>query len=435
MKVFFKTFGCRVNQYETEDVREKLMSDGVSTAVKDWSSADLCVLNTCTVTKEADRDALALARQISRRNPAARLVVTGCLATRDPQAVREAAPEALIVSNEEKSGIPSLIGCRAVPDEAGLRSFSEHSRAFLKIQDGCNMYCTYCIIPSVRPDLSSRRPEAIEAEVSGLVFNGYREIVLCGIRLGRYMAEDSFGRRVDFVRLLSRLMRLPGDFRIRLSSLEITDVTERFLSLYDESAGKLCPSFHLPIQSGCDKTLSRMKRWYSTEFYSRRMSALRKRLPEAGVFTDVMVGFPGETADDFETSKAFIRKMGFAGLHVFRYSARSQTPAYDWAPVPDAELLRRAKEMRSLDWDLRTAFASRSVGALRRVLIEERGDRTEGLTEHFLRVKLDASPGAGLHAVRIIASEGPQAHGEIYEKVLSESLRSAKNTEHTTIGA
>lgn len=403
MKIYFKTFGCRVNQYETEGLRERLLSDGVSYAVSDFEKADLCVINTCTVTSEADRDALQIARQISRRNPAARLVVTGCLATRSPEEIRKAAPAAVIVSNEEKEDLPSLIGCLSVPGAAGLQNFSEHARAFIKVQDGCNMYCTYCIIPAVRPEMSSRQPETIEREVARLVENGYSEIVLCGIRLGRYMSADSSGRRVDFVRLLERLIALPGDFRIRLSSLEITDITERFLTLAAESDGKICPSFHLPLQSGSDAVLKKMKRWYSAEFYARRIRALQERFPRAGLFTDIMVGFPGETREMFEESMRVVEDMGFSGLHVFRYSKRTGTPAAEWQgeQVAEGEIIRRARGMRALDRRLREAFAALSAGKRSRVLVEERGIRVEGLTEHFLRVQFVKSPGPGLHWAHI----------------------------------
>lgn len=393
MRVFFKTFGCRVNQYETEGVREKLLKDGVNTAVKDYESADLCVVNTCTVTHEADKDALQLLRRIDKRNPAARIVVTGCLATRDPQVIRDTVPQALIVGNDEKAGIPALLGCRTAPDDAGLTSFSEHSRAFLKVQDGCNMHCTYCIIPSVRPTLDSRPLETVLKEARTLVDGGYAELVLAGVRLGRYIVHDD-GRRVDFVGLLEKLLELPGDFRIRLSSFEITDVTERFLALYDRYPEKLCPSLHLPLQSGSDKILRGMERWYSTGFYRRRIAALRARLPEAGLFTDLIVGFPGEGEAEFDETRRFVSEMNFSGLHVFRFSKRSGTPAEHFeSQVSERELARRSEVMRGMDKDLRTAFSRAAVGSKRRVLVEEKGGaRREAVTDHFLRVGLDRDP-------------------------------------------
>ncbi|MFH2204836.1 MAG: tRNA (N(6)-L-threonylcarbamoyladenosine(37)-C(2))-methylthiotransferase MtaB [Elusimicrobiota bacterium] len=398
MRIYCKTFGCRVNQYETEAVSARLLADGASRAVADYEDADLCVINTCTVTRAADKDALQIIRRIARRNPAARLVVTGCLASRDREEIRKISPAALIVGNKEKKDIPALLGCRSVPHEAGLKIFSKHSRAFVKVQDGCNMRCAYCIVPTVRPQLTSRPPAQVAEEFRTLIGNGYRELVLCGVRLGRYKAED----KTDFVGLLERLAALPGDFRIRLSSLEITDITARLLRVIAGSAGRICPSFHLPLQSGSDRILKRMKRWYATEPFARRIAALRARIPDAGIFTDVMVGFPGETRKDFQASLRFVERTGFSGLHVFRYSRRGGTPAAEFADqVDDRELLARAAGMRALDKKLRAAFAAAAAGSRRRIIVEEKGARAQGLTDHFLRVGLDRNPGPGLYWARI----------------------------------
>ncbi len=409
MRVFVKTFGCRVNQAEGEGLKEKLLADGVSVATGDFETADLCVLNTCTVTVEGDEDALRLMRRISRRNPAARLVVTGCLATRSPEEVLRAAPAALVVGNDRKGDIPAMLGCRPVPDEAGLRAFSGRTRAFLKVQDGCDMECAYCIIPSVRPTLYSKPLAEAVAEAEGLISRGYQEIVLCGIRLGRYMTEAE-GRRVDFIGLLERLLALPGDFRIRLSSFEITDVTERFLDCGDAAGEKLCPSFHLPLQSGSEAVLKRMKRWYAAAFYGRRIEALRRRRPDAAVFTDMMAGFPGETDAEHAESRDFVARLGLSGLHVFRFSARAGTPAARSPErLPETVLVERAEELRALDRRLREGFARSHVGGERRVLLESRGPGAVGLTEHFLRVRFPSDPGKGLVRARVTGVEGGAA--------------------------
>lgn len=398
MKAYFKTFGCRVNQAEGEDLKERLLADGVTTLTTDFAAADLCVLNTCTVTVEGDEDALRLARRISRRNPAARLVVTGCLATRSPEEVLKAAPTALVVGNKDKESIPALLGCRPVPDEAAARAFAGRTRAFLKVQDGCDMACTYCIIPSVRPDMASKPAEAVLAEARALLARGYQELVLCGIRLGRYLDETG-PARVDFVGLLQRLCALPGDFRVRLSSFEVTDVTERFLDAAEAAGPRLCPSYHLPLQSGSEEVLRRMGRWYTARFFARRVESLRARFPEAGLFTDLMAGFPGETEEEHRESVRFVSELGFSGLHVFRFSARAGTPAARRTDrLPEAVVLRRAEEFRALDRELRARFAAAHAGRERRVLMET---PTEGLTEHFLRVAFPESPGRGLVTVRI----------------------------------
>ncbi|MBI4349269.1 MAG: tRNA (N(6)-L-threonylcarbamoyladenosine(37)-C(2))-methylthiotransferase MtaB [Elusimicrobia bacterium] len=411
MKVFLHTFGCRVNQYETEQLRERLLAGG-GTSTGDFSTADVCVVNTCTVTRAADQDALRLIRRISRRNPAARLVVTGCLASRSPEEILAAAPHAIVRGNDGKREVAEALGCSTAPAAAGIRGFADRARAFVKVQDGCNMTCTYCIIPSVRPTLSSRPVEDVLAEVRGLIEGGYREVVLCGIRLGRYLAQHE-GRRVDFNGLLERLLALPGDFRIRLSSFEITDVTDRFLGVAEESAGRLCPSFHLPLQSGSDAVLTRMERWYSAGFYEKRVLALKGRFPRAGLFTDVMVGFPGETEADFEATLSILERMGFCGLHIFPFSAREGTPAAKWEPVVVATVERRMARIRELDGRLRRAFAARAVGERRRVLVEGGADGAWGTAEDFLKIRLDRDPGPGFAWVTVGHAEADVAVGTI----------------------
>ncbi len=414
MKAFFKTYGCRVNQYETQALRERLTQNRFAEVSDDFEDADLCVINTCTVTEEADQDALRLIRKINRRNPSAKLIVTGCLAERDPTAIQSAAPGALIVGNQDKKNIPSLIGCSSAPDFSSITDFWGHSRAFVKIQDGCDMGCSFCIIPSIRPNLSSRPFEEISSEIQGLLKNRCPEIVLCGIRLGRYLSKDSASRRVDFVGLLERLLELPGDFRIRLSSLEITDVTDRFIALLARSGGKIAPSLHLPLQSGSDKTLKEMRRWYTTGFYRRRLEALREKVPQCAVFSDLMAGFPGESEADFEESLRFIADMKFSGLHPFRYSSRPGTAAEKRADhLPEKTILSRAESLRALDRQLRTDFASHSVGNISRVVVEGRPGKPEGLCENFLSVSLDHYPGPGFAWVRIHSSKDLDAFAEV----------------------
>ena len=398
MRVYTKTFGCRVNQYETQALRERLGREAGSVDAEGFEDADVCVVNTCTVTAEADREALALLRRIGRRNPAARLFVTGCLVSRDAALVRAAAPHAQLVGNAEKASLPALLGCAPAP-LGGVSGLAGRSRAFVKVQDGCNMSCAFCVIPSIRPELSSKSwPELLD-EVRGLVDAGKPEIVLCGIRLGRYLSRDEAGRRVDLVCALERLLEVPGEFRLRLSSLEITDATDRLFALMAASGGRLCPSLHAPLQSGSETVLRRMKRWYSAEFYRRRADAFRAQVPKAALFADVMTGFPGETDAEHEESLRFAQTLPFDGLHVFRYSRRPGTAAARLSPVPEAVIARRAAEWRALDERLRAAFAARVVGRERTVVPELAGDA--GLTEDFLEVGLPERLPPGLHRLRL----------------------------------
>lgn len=394
-----------MNQYDTERLRESLLASPGHAAAEDFETADVCVVNTCTVTEEADKDALRLLRRITRRNPAAQLIVTGCLADRDPEMLRRLFPAARVVGNAGKDEIPALLGCRTVAPGFAISGFHGHARAFVKVQDGCNMHCTYCIIPEVRPTLVTKPFAGVRAEVRSLLAAGYREIVLCGVRLGRYLERTPDGGRIDLVELIERLLEEPFDFRIRLSSLEITDLSDRLIGLLVSSEGRLCPSFHLPLQSGSDAVLTRMQRWYSTGFYRKRIEALRSRVPDAGLFTDVMAGFPGETEAEFEETLDFVRSLEFSGLHVFRYSRREGTPAAaDPDQVPGETLRQRSERMHALDRELRRGFALRAVGTRRRVLVEDAG---EGLTDHFLKVRLEGGRGAsGLVWAEITGAEG-----------------------------
>ncbi len=390
-----------MNQAEGESLRASLLSGG-STEAEGFEDADVCVVNTCTVTAEADREALALLRRVVRRNPAARLVVTGCLATRDPELVRGAAPSAVLIGNDAKASIPAMFGCSPAPAEAALPSVSGRSRAFLKVQDGCNMDCAYCTIPSIRPDLSSVSLTELLVKTRALASAGVPEIVLCGIRLGRYLWREPGEARVDLGGLVSRMLEIPGDFRIRLSSLEVTDATDRLLSLMAESNGRLCPSLHLPLQSGSDAVLKRMKRWYSVEFFRRRVDRYRELVPEGALFTDVITGFPGETDAEHRESLEFVRALNFDGLHVFRYSARPGTSAAALKPLNPALIRERSDEWRALDAARRAAHAARAAGR-ESVVVPELSGR-HGLTEDFLTVALERPLPPGLHRVRLPAA-------------------------------
>ncbi|MBI2070818.1 MAG: MiaB/RimO family radical SAM methylthiotransferase [Elusimicrobia bacterium] len=391
MKVYVTSFGCRVNQYEGERVREGFVRRG-ALFTPDYHEADVCVVNTCSVTDNADKDARRLLRKIGRDNPAAKLVITGCYASRAPGELQDLFPQALIVGNEGKDSIPALADCSMGlgTDGRAISSFYGHTRAYIKVQDGCNMRCTYCIIPSTRPAMESRPVAEILAEIEGLLRAGYKEFVLCGIRLGRYWdrSADPDGKSVDLPGLIERIAALDGDFRIRLSSIEITDLTDRFLAAYAKTP-KTVPYFHLPLQSGSDAVLASMKRWYGTRFYGERIEAARRSLGQSlAIFTDLMIGFPSETGELFDESLAFARKIGFAGMHIFRFSSRQGTPAASMENVVDVlELDRRFKDSHALDGELRAAFAGRFIGRQLRVLWEEAAlEGLKGHAENFLPV-------------------------------------------------
>ena len=390
VKYFLRTFGCRVNQAETEELRALLISAG-HTPAKVPAEAELCVVNTCTVTRDADREALKLLRRVTRENPAAQLVVTGCLAARAPESVRAAAPSATIVKGGKEGlaqalGLPGLESPTLAPDRA---------RALLKIQDGCDGSCSYCVVPQVRPELHSLPPEIVLDKARALVVQGVAEIVLCGIRLGRYRHGA-----VGFSGLLERLLLLPGNFRLRLSSLEMTEADDHLAALIADSGGKICPHLHLPLQSGSDATLRRMNRPYRAAQFARCAEALCRRVPDLALFTDIITGFPSESEAEFRESLEFVRSLGLCGLHVFRFSPRPGTPAATMPGAVAPTLAReRLESWQALDRELRLGHQKRAAGRRRVVAPLRNGVR--GLTEDFLEVRLERPLPPGLWEVNL----------------------------------
>jgi threonylcarbamoyladenosine tRNA methylthiotransferase MtaB len=353
------TLGCKVNQYETQLVREALNQSGYREATAQ-EHADLCVVNTCTVTNTGDSKSRQVIRQLARQNPAANIVVMGCYATRDPQAVSEL-PNVIEVV-QDKRELPDVLSRFGVLDmPAGISEFEGRTRAFVKIQDGCILKCSYCIIPKVRPGLRSRQPQAIEDEVRQLIDNGYREIVISGVHVGHYGVDTNNAapgttpeRLWD---LLRRLDRIPGDWRMRLSSIETVEVNDQFIEAA-AACEHLCPQFHPALQSGSDTVLQRMHRRYKVDRFLARLDQMRSMLPTKPAFsTDVIVGFPGETDAEFEQTLQTCRAARFMKVHVFPFSRRDGTAA---AQLPDqvpAPVIReRVRILSELERDLALDF-------------------------------------------------------------------------------
>jgi len=380
VKIWSYTFGCKVNQYETEALRQRL-SGRPDHIVDKPEDADLCLINSCSVTSFADKECRNIVRRVLKANSHARVVVTGCYATRAPGDIRKISPRVEVYSNQEKESLPSCLGFEVAQEPLGIRQFTDRTRAFLKIQDGCTAPCRYCIIPAVRPGLWSKPAAHVLSEFQGLVENGYQEIVLTGIRLGLY--GDGKGRaRKDLLSLLKELLRLPGRFRIRLSSLEVTEVTEPLVKLVAESS-QICRHFHVPLQSGDDTVLKAMGRWYDTALFRKKADLIRKYLPDAGLTTDVMVGYPVEGDAEFLNCVKFIEDVEFSGLHVFRFSQREGTAAARLKPLDPRVLSRRGHLLGQLDQRLRRSFYRRFRGTRREILPEPSGD---GWTDNYIRV-------------------------------------------------
>lgn len=370
------TLGCKVNQYETQLVRESLEQHGYREA-RDDESADLCVVNTCTVTSNGDSKSRQVIRRLARRNPGTQTIVMGCYATRDPKTVSELPGVVEVIG--DKRELPDVLSRFGVVDmPSGISRFEGRRRAFVKVQDGCILRCTYCIIPQVRPGLRSRDPQDIEDEVRRLIDGGYREIILSGIHVGHFGVDTTRGRsgRPPFRlwHLFEKLDRIPGDWRMRLSSIEAAEVNDDFIKAA-RNCEHLCPQFHPALQSGSDSVLRRMRRRYYVSRFLEKLDRVREGLGEVAFTTDVIVGFPGETDIEFEETLAACRRAGFMKIHVFPFSAREGTPA---ASLPDQlppELIRqRTAALLELERELAAEFYASKVGRDLEVLVEREAE-------------------------------------------------------------
>ncbi len=393
------TLGCKVNQYETEYVRQGLLSVGYREAAP-HEQADLCIVNTCTVTHESDVKSRRAIRRLARENPGVRIVVMGCYATRAPSELAMLPGVVDVVT--DKRALPDLLrrlGVAQAP--TGITRFGARHRAYLKVQDGCRLQCSYCIIPQMRPHLLSRSVPDLLDEVRRLLDNGYRELVLTGVHLGHYgVCQDPGGPptgRSRLAHLVRQIARLEGDFRLRLSSLEATEVTRELIDTAAEFADKICPHFHICLQSGSDRVLRRMRRRWGVRLLVDRCREIQDRLPLPALTTDVIVGFPGEEETDFADTCQVVRDVGFSKIHVFPFSPRQGTPAAEMSDqVPAAVKAQRVRRLTEIERALRQAFFRRLVGHPLRVLVEsamdEQPGRYTGTACRYAPVEVAASP-------------------------------------------
>ncbi len=373
MKLKTVTLGCKVNQYETEYLREGLLGIGYEDATEQ-APADLCIINTCTVTSEGDSKSRQIIRRLARENPASKIVVMGCYATRAPEEVA-ALPNVTEVLTDKRE-LPDLLGRFGVTDvPTGISGFGRRHRAYVKVQDGCMLRCSFCIIPHVRPELTSRPMQHILDEVRRLVDNGYREVVLTGIHLGHYgvdwnrnLPKEQWTR---LSHLVSAIAKLPGDFRIRLSSIEATEVTRDLISVMQDQGEKVCPHLHISMQSGSDSVLRRMRRRWGSRRFIDRCGMLKEKLDLPAITTDIIVGFPGETDAEFAETCDVARQVGFSKIHIFPFSARRGTPAADMPEqLPKKLKQQRGHELAKLESELRDEYFKSLLGKQLRVLVE-----------------------------------------------------------------
>ena len=380
----FHTLGCKVNAYETEAMEELLQTAGYD-IVPFTEQADVYVVNTCSVTNMAERKSRQMLHRAKKLNPEAVVVATGCYVQVSEEEARADAAVDLVLGNNQKRQIVTALDAyfegRTFDDvladvekeqyeELEVSTVLEHTRAFVKVQDGCNQFCSYCIIPYARGRVRSRRMENVIAEIKRLAESGIQEVVLTGIHL------SSYGREIDgeshLIELIEAIHPIDGISRIRLGSLEPRIITEEFVGRL-KKLHKVCPHFHLSLQSGCEETLKRMNRHYTPEEYYEKCKLLRAAFENPAITTDVIVGFPGETDEEFDKTRQFLEKVHFYEMHIFRYSRRKGTRADKMEnQIPEEIKAQRSGVLSSLESQMTKEFRTKWTGTCVKVLLEER---------------------------------------------------------------
>lgn len=431
-KAAIYTLGCKVNQYESEALASLFRQESYE-MVDFKERADVYVINTCTVTHLGDRKSRQMIRRAVKLNPDAVIAVTGCYAQTAPGEVLEIPGVDIVVGTQDRSRLPGLIKearqsrvpINAVADimqaaefeELPILDYETRTRAFIKIQEGCNNFCTYCIVPHARGPLRSRPEDRVLAEAEHFIKEGFREIVLAGIHTGAYGLDRGEGR--SLAGLVEKVAGLPGLKRLRLSSIEPMDITIDLIDVMAENP-VICRHLHIPLQSGDDTVLKKMNRHYNTSEFARLVFTVRDRIPGAAVTTDIMVGFPGETDELFENSYHFAEAMRFSGVHIFKYSPRRGTPAAGYPDqVPPEKKEGRSRRLLEMGDTMFRAFAEQFIGATVDVLVEQCHDKKrglyEGLTDNYLRVLLPGSADmrGKFFPVRLDKIEGEYLLGKI----------------------
>lgn len=432
MKAYFYTLGCKVNQYETQAMMRLLQEAGYDTAVFHTDMSDVgeavLIVNSCTVTGESDRKLRQLLRRMRREHPQAILVLTGCMPQAFPDKAAALTEADIVVGNARRAALVGQIDAfrrdrgrqvcvtphDAIVEPLSINAFEERTRAFVKIEDGCDRFCTYCIIPYARGRVRSRDPEDIKAELNTLAAAGYREVVLVGINLTSY-GKDTGKSLADAV---EAACAVDGIERVRLGSLEPDHMTEELVVRLSRQE-KLCPQFHVALQSGCDATLRRMNRHYDTACFEQACKRLAAAFPDAVFTTDILVGFPGETEEDFEASLRFAERMRFAKAHVFPYSRRAGTRA-DRMPdqLSTAVKAERAHRMIEACEAVRREIFRETVGTEQWVLCETRTDDgcAVGYTRGYLPCRIEGICEAGETVrVRITGTDDDRLFARIIE--------------------
>lgn len=402
MRAYFESFGCKVNQYETEIIKSDFCSKGYEITA-DPATADVAVINSCTVTASGDSKCLYSLRKFRKLNPDAVIVLTGCLPQASPDMAEKILEADIVTGTKNRNRITKLVEDfienrnRTVSilqynsndsfENMTCDGFNDKTRAFVKIQDGCDQFCSYCIIPYARGRSRSKPIEKIRKEVSELALNGHKEIVLVGINLAFYGKEFGF-RMTDAV---EECCKIKGVERVRLGSLEPEMISNEDLIRLSKLP-QFCPQFHLSLQSGCDRTLKMMNRHYNTKEYFELVSRIKKIFLDCSLTTDIMVGFPGETDRDFEESMKFVEKIGFSRVHVFQYSPRKGTPAAEKIQIQKDIKHNRAEQMKKLGDRLQREYLKNQVGKTVKVLFERESSPEfhQGYAPDYTMIKIPA---------------------------------------------
>ena len=394
-RISFKTLGCRVNLYETDALASRFKAAGYEIADGD-SAADVFVVNTCTVTNTSDQKCRQAIRQIRRKHPEALIAVTGCMVNHRKEELLQSGMADYVIDNERKTALFDIIdehfrNGHSDPEGYDRDLFSYrpafdtfHTRSLIKIQDGCNNFCSYCIIPMVRGRATSRPAEDIYNNVREVLAHGFKEIVLTGVNMGRYQHENT-----NFEQLVENILEIDGDFRVRVSSIEPDQFSDRFLALFQHE--KLAPHMHICLQSGSDDTLKRMNRHYTAAQFREMCQRIKTFRPDFNLTTDIIVGFPGETEQTFKECCDFAKEIGFSHIHTFKYSVRTGTKAATMLDqVPEKVKSERSEMMRRISLENKTKYFEMMQGRSQRMLIERIDSKgvARGYGENYVPVLL-----------------------------------------------
>jgi len=439
MKIAFYTLGCKSNQFDEAMMKQKLEKEGVD-FVPFNSLADIYIINTCTVTGKTDyqsrqaiRNAVRKIQNSKLKTQNSKVIVTGCYAQVNQEAIKAIPGVSLVIGNQEKERIEKYISelpqNRKVIFQVGdilnaqrfnfveIKSFWNRTRAFVKIQDGCNSRCSYCIVPYARGQNRSLEMEKVKEQVEELIKRGYNEVVLTGVHLGTYGEDFSDGTNLTF--LLQRLEEIKENFRIRLSSIEPLEISDELIDTIATSK-KICPHLHIPLQSGDDEILKKMNRNYTTILFKELLDKLIRIIPKLNIGTDVIVGFPGETEEQFQKTYEFVKGLPFGYLHVFPYSRRPATPAASFQEqVSSLHIKERSSFLRDLGEKKKIEFRTKFIGKRLSVLVEGKRDKETGLyrgfSENYIPVVFDGREELKnkILSVKLTKIEGNKVYGEL----------------------